>query len=196
MKTPRTPLTEDEERRLSEANAKTPPNPLHAWVHATTEIPAGGLTRERAANEEDRARIAKALAIPAVEQLSTRYRITSIPSGGWRLAGELSARVVQACVVTLEPVPLDIKTTFDVEFWRDAGEPEGGEDKSVLEGPDVEPLDGDEIATGRIVFETLSGALDPYPRKAGAAFEWQDKVAADTQKTNPFSVLAKLKDKT
>ncbi|MEQ1717249.1 MAG: DUF177 domain-containing protein [Hyphomicrobium sp.] len=195
MKTPKTPLTDDEPRRLAAEPSKVPPNPLRLWAHATTEIPAGGLSRERAASEAERADIAKALGIPAVERLVARYKITSIAGGGWRLEGTISAAVVQSCVVTLEPVPLTIEERFDVEFWRDKGEPAGGEDKSVLDGPDVEPLDGDDIGAGRIVFETVSGALDPYPRKPGAAFEWQDPAAVEVEKNNPFSVLGKLKDK-
>jgi len=97
--------------------------------------------------------------------------------------------------LSLEPLPAKLDETFDTEFWRDAPLDEGGEDKSVLSGPDVEPLAGDEIPVGRIVFETLSAALDPYPRKEGAAFEWEDAAAKDPAKTSPFAVLSRLKDK-
>lgn len=169
--------------------------PLIGWTHATTEIPAQGLARTRSASEQERAQITQALGLAALERLEATYRIVAIAGGGWRLAGTLSADVVQSCVVSLEPVPSKVDAEFAVEFWRDLEEPEGGEDKSVLEGADVEALEGDAIPSGRIVFEALSGALDPYPRKQDAAFEWQEKPAAGEEKSNPFSVLARMKDK-
>ncbi|MCU0732800.1 MAG: hypothetical protein MUE84_14595, partial [Hyphomonas sp.] len=146
------------------SHAPTPSNPLHGWSHLTADVPAQGLEYKRAANAQERAGIAKELGLVALEGLETAYRITAISGGGWRLAGSLSADLVQSCVITLEPVAAHIEETFKVEFWRDLDEPEGGEDKSVLEGADIEPLDGDAIPAGRIVFESLSAALDPYPR--------------------------------
>lgn len=174
---------------------ETPHLALAGWVHATTDIPAAGLQRERAASADERAAIAKELNLLALDRLVADYRIMSIAGGGWRLAGSVQADATQACVLSLEPLPAKLDETFDTEFWRDAPLDEGGEDKSVLSGPDVEPLAGDEIPVGRIVFETLSAALDPYPRKEGAAFEWEDAAAKDPAKTSPFAVLSRLKDK-
>lgn len=171
-----------------------PANPLQDWSHATVDVPAQGLEYQRAASPQERAAIAKELGLAALDRLEASYRVTAIAGGGWRLAGTLSADVVQSCVITLEPVPAQITETFKVEFWRDLDEPEGGEDKSVLDGADTEALEGDVIPAGRIVFECLSAALDPYPRKEGASLAWQDPKAGEPEKITPFSVLAKLKD--
>lgn len=168
---------------------------LDAWVHLTTEIPEGGLTRERAASEAERRAIASVLGLPDVGRLAATYRISAITGGGWRLKGHLSADITQNCVVTLEPVAQMVEDDFDVEFWREAAPEDGGEDQSVLVGPDVERFDGEKIDAGRIVFETLSAALDPYPRKAGVEFDWADKAAANPEKTSPFAVLSRLKDR-
>ena len=169
--------------------------PLSSWTDATTDIPDRGLSRERAASESERGEIASALQLLAVEKLVANYRISSISGGAWRLAGELSADVVQPCIVSLEPVPAHLEEKFDVEFWQDARADESGGDLSVLQGPDIEPLKGSEIAVGRIVFETLAAALDPYPRKSDAAFNWTEPAEQDAKKTSPFAVLAKLKGK-
>lgn len=169
--------------------------PLQDWSHATVDVPAHGLEIKRAANPQERAAIAKDLGLASLDSLETAYRISAISGGGWRLTGTLSAAAVQSCVITLEPVPAQIEETFKVEFWRDLEHPEGGEDKSVLEGADQEALEGDMIPAGRIVFESLSAALDPYPRKEGASLAWQDTAAENSEKVTPFSVLAKLKDK-
>lgn len=172
-----------------------PSNPLHDWFHATVDIPAQGLEYQRAAGPQERTAIAKELGIVTLDRLEASYRVTAIAGGGWRLAGTVSADVVQSCVITLEPVPAQITETFKVEFWRDLDEPEGGEDKSVLDGADIEALEGDVIPAGRIVFECLSAALDPYPRKEGASLGWNDPKAQEAEKNNPFSVLAKFRDK-
>ena len=164
-------------------------------MHATTDIPANGLHRERAASETERAEIAKALGLRSLDRLVADYAISSIAGGGWRLKGAVDAKLVQSCVVSLEPIDQTISETFDVEFWRTGETDTGGEDQSVLQGPDVEPLEGDRIEAGRVVFETLSAAIDPYPRKHGATFDWSDKAAEDKAKTSPFAVLSKLKDK-
>jgi hypothetical protein len=48
---------------------------------------------------------------------------------------------------------------------------------------------------GRIVYETVSAALDPYPRKSGAEFTWSDPREAEAAaRANPFALLKKLKD--
>lgn len=176
------------------SQASSPRNPLQGWSHAIVDVPAQGLDYKRAANSQEKAEIAKELGLSALDRLETDYRLAAISGGGWRLSGTLSADVVQSCVITLEPVPERIEEAFKVEFWRDLDEPEGGEDKSVLEGADVEALEGDAIPAGRIVFESLSAALDPYPRKEGASLAWQDPKAEEPEKITPFSVLAKLKD--
>ena len=147
------------------------------------DIPAQGLSYTRSAAPQERAAIVEALGLAALDRLEATYRINSISGGGWRLAGKMTAAVDAVLRVTLEPVPSDIDEAFNVEFWRDLDEPEGGEDKSVLDGADVEHLEGDAIPAGRIVFESLSAALDPYPRKEGATFDWKDPKAAEAGKS-------------
>jgi uncharacterized metal-binding protein YceD (DUF177 family) len=169
--------------------------PLSNWSHATTDIPDRGLSRERAVSDAERAEIASTLKLISLDKLVANYRISSISGGAWRLAGELSADVVQPCIVSLEPVPSHLEEKFDVEFWTDARTDESGGDLSVLEGPDIEPLEGNEVPVGRIVFETLAAGLDPYPRKTDAAFNWTEPGGEAVTKTSPFAVLAKLKGK-
>ncbi|MGL4398182.1 MAG: YceD family protein [Hyphomicrobium sp.] len=169
---------------------------LADWTHDTADIPQRGLERQRAVDQPERAAIARDLGLQALEKLSASYRITSIAGGGWRVAGTIDADVVQSCVVTLAPVPAHIAESFDVEFWEASDRPPAEGELAVLEGADIEPLENGVIAVGRIVRETLSAALDPYPRAEGAEFEWTDPALADPLKTSPFAVLGKLKGNT
>jgi len=95
-------------------------------------------------------------------------------------------------------VPSRIVDSFSVEFRRDnvgEHEQEADGDREVFSLLDVEPLRDDLIDVGRIVYETFSAALDPYPRKSGAEFTWSDPREAEaTARSNPFAVLKKLKD--
>jgi uncharacterized metal-binding protein YceD (DUF177 family) len=165
------------------------------WTEKTTEIPAGGLNRTREATTEELQDVAKELNILGVSNLSSRYRIVSIAGGAYRLTGSLSASVDQACVVSLEPVAGKVEAAFDVEFWPDLQSEESDEDASVLSGSDVELLEHGLIPVGRIVFETLSASLNPYPRREGVEFSWEDPKSGQDSTSNPFAALSKLKDK-
>jgi uncharacterized metal-binding protein YceD (DUF177 family) len=165
------------------------------WTEKTTDIPAGGLNRKRDATAAELKQVADILNILAVETLSSRYRIVGISGGAYRLAGSISAKVEQACVVSLEPVSGDIEASFDVEFWPSLKSEDSEDEVSILAGSDVELLEHGVIPVGRIVFETLSASLDPYPRREDAEFTWQDPKSEASEGTNPFAALSKLKDK-
>ena len=168
-------------------------NPLPDWTVATLDIPEGGFSRECAVSPDALDEFASALGMLSLASVLARYRIDRLAGGGYRLHGRLTAKGAQACVVSLEPVPANLDEPFDVEFWPDIPAKDGGEDKSVLEARDVEPLDDAAISVGRIVFETISAALNPYPRKDGAEFNWSDKAQSEPEKVSPFAALAKLK---
>jgi uncharacterized metal-binding protein YceD (DUF177 family) len=165
------------------------------WGHKVADIPAAGLRREREATESERQAIAGALGLLALNHLSARYRIEAISGGAYRLSGKISGDVDQACVVTLEPVNARIEESFDVEFWPHLEAGDDDEEASVLGAPDVEMFEHGVIPAGRIIFETLAASLDPYPRREGAEFNWQDPKATEPEKISPFAVLSKLKDK-
>ena len=166
---------------------------LRDWVHNVTDIPAGGLDREREASESERAAIAEALKLLKLGRLSARYRIKLQSDGSYRLAGRATAALEQACVVTLEPVADEIDAPFDVEFRHEVANAE--DEASVLAGPDVAILERGVIPVGRIVFETVSASLDPYPRRQGAEFDWQDPRQSDPKETSAFAALSQLKSK-
>jgi len=185
---------------------KTEPGdtPLASWSHTPESIPQGGLETKRAASADELKAIAGVLDLLALEALTVEYRIRNAGGGVYRLTGRLKAQAVQACVVTLEPVHGDIDETFEVEFQPEertrkpvAAADDEGEDLSAdFESEiDKEPITGGRMEVGRVVFETLASAIDPYPRKAGAAFDWKAPEADKAGTVSPFAALAKLKNK-
>ena len=91
-----------------------------------------------------------------------------------RSAARVEADIVQACVVTLEPVEAHIDEPSRRSSCRRTpssaaqGFDDGGEILLDAEGPDSpETFSGDTIDVGALAEEFFGLAIDPYPRKPG-----------------------------
>jgi len=170
-----------------------------AWDHAVRDVPQSGITGTRDAGPDELAAVARALDLIACTSLRVEYAIHPMSGGRYRLAGQLHAVVSQACVVTLDPVEETLEENFEATFWpREAMPmPDSGE-LAIDDAPEPEPIVAGQIAVGRVVFESLAAALEPYPRKPDAVLDWQPPLPAEvnpTGATGPFAVLATLKSK-
>jgi uncharacterized metal-binding protein YceD (DUF177 family) len=168
-----------------------------SWEHWLEDIPTTGLTVERVADAGERQLIAAALDLNACCELSARYHIAPLSLDRYRLTGELTAKIEQTCVVTLEPVAAVIADNYAATYWPEAAMPEpaaGQLDLNAAE-PEPEPIVGGKIDVGRIIFESLAAAIDPFPRRPGAVFEGPLSAPTASEAESPFAVLASLKDK-
>jgi uncharacterized metal-binding protein YceD (DUF177 family) len=128
-------------------------------------IGAGGRDEDFAATPEECAALAKRFDWLAVEHLRGTARLTRV-AGGIHATGTLSARIVQACAATGEPVPEDIEESFDLRFVEQFASPEA-EEVELDEGDlDTLPIEGGAIDLGEEAAQTLALAADPYPRCA------------------------------
>jgi uncharacterized metal-binding protein YceD (DUF177 family) len=154
------------------------------------------------ANAEERAALAEVLELQAIDRLVATLRTRRLASGLIEVTGEMEGEVVQTCVVTLEPVPAQIRESFRLTFGDVEPEPDLGEIDIHFDDSDPpEPIIDGKIDLGALVAEQLSLALDPYPRKEGAEVpqEFAPNEAeihpleppAGTRK--PFAGLDKLK---
>lgn len=118
-------------------------------------------THAIAANEQERAALARRFALLSLDRLEAEVRLEGLEGGLVRLTASLDAELVQSCVATLEPVPSRIAETFTLLY----GAAETARD-IVLDGDDetVEPLEGGKIDIGEAVAQELALALDPFPR--------------------------------
>ncbi len=149
----------------------------------------------------ERARLASFLKLESLDDFSFRYRLEPVSGERFRLTGHLSARLTQACVVTLEPVSEEVEEAVDLECWPQDQIKEEVEEEQAI-GPEALPDDppvpiiGDQIDLGALAAEILASAINPYPRKDGVAFDWEDRKAMDEGKAEgPFAELEKLKSK-
>jgi len=157
-----------------------------------------GDTVRLAADEAQRAAVAKWSGIMSLEKLESVVEITKISSNRFGLAFRLSAQVTQACVVSLEPVAGSLERAFDRELVfvgtsrhrenADSG-PDLVLDSEMEEGP--EEIDSLHIDLALPVLEEFALALDPYPRRPGVEFGSQITDSAPLE--SPFAVLKNLK---
>jgi uncharacterized metal-binding protein YceD (DUF177 family) len=173
--------------------------PELVWDHPTSDIPETGLDATRAAAPDELEAVARALDLVSCASLEASYTITPAHAGRYILSGTLRAQVVQACVVTLDPVASTIEADFRAAFWpeEDIMPPRGGV-LDLDEDAEPEPIVRGQIAVGRIVFECLAENLDPYPRKQGATLDWHEPASAagaGAKPESPFAVLANIKTK-
>lgn len=164
------------------------------WTHTTASIPDNGLEVRRAADAVQCGEIAAELDLVSLDRLETAYRIEHLAGGRFHLKGEVQARVTQACVVTLDPIVSNLNAPFDVEFWpadEIVDEVEG--EREALEADPPEPIERHRIAAGRIIFETLAAAIDPFPRLPDAELERTEAGGETPAEQHPFAALAKWK---
>ncbi|WP_298162427.1 YceD family protein [Acidocella sp.] len=104
---------------------------------------------------------------------------------------DMTARLIQRCVVTLEPFEAEIAETAELRFVPASHHaPRGDEDEEdltpeTLEGPDEIPYENDLLDLGAALAEQLALALDPYPRAPGATLPSD----AHDDSANPFAAL-------
>ena len=172
---------------------------LADWVHPVHEIGPNGISETRTATEEERLELARELDIMSCERLGVSYKIEPRNAERFAFSGRLTADVTQACVVSLDPVPARLEEEFTVTL----APPSTLEDELPVVGdrevssiPDTEPMTDGRIEAGKLIYEILSAALEPYPRKPGVEFDWVDPKLKDAGDQGPFAALAKLKRET
>ena len=157
------------------------------------DIPETGLHLEIDAPEPVRAEIAGLAGLRELGRLSAVFDLTR-RGAGVRVTGNVSARVGQTCVVTLEPVESDIDEPVDLRFAPRPVAPASAKSETVAahtsdEDP-PDPLFGGKLDLGAIATEFLLLGIDPYPRKPGAEFA---PVKPDDASAKPFAALEALK---
>jgi Large ribosomal RNA subunit accumulation protein YceD len=155
-------------------------------VIEVSRIPVTGSAERIIADSTERALVARRLGLPAVSSLTADLMLTRWHGEGVKVAGRFDAEVEQVCVVTLDPFPATVSDTIERYFLPNAraAEPEA----------DIDSFADGVIELGEVVVESLSLALDPYPRKPGAEFHGvEDGPGSAEPVSSPFAVLAGAK---
>jgi uncharacterized metal-binding protein YceD (DUF177 family) len=164
-------------------------------------IPDRGVDLVLSPSPAERAAIADWLGILGVNGLKATIHLSRKGDEEFAYSGTFSADVVQACVITLQPVPAHVEGEFRRLFRvlrrtassrrRAAHEPPAAVEISALDEEEMELLESPMLDLAAPLLEELSLALDPYPKAPGVVFEAPADQASPEE--SPFAVLQKLK---
>jgi len=152
--------------RARERSTPQSPAPKPEWSRAVDVSRMGRLEHRLSvtANEEERAALARRFDLIELPELAADLVLKKRGDGAVELTGRWHARVVQRCVVTLDPVPSELAEEARLFFGREsaalAGDPLDDEGWP-------EPIVNGIIDVGEAIAQLLAVALDPYPRAPG-----------------------------
>ncbi|WP_425038826.1 YceD family protein [Primorskyibacter sp. S187A] len=119
-------------------------------------------------DEAARAALARDLGFEAIRKVRLEAEIAAFGKRDWVLTGTLGATIVQACVVTLEPVVTRIDAPVERRYlarWEE--QPEAGSETEMPQDDTLEPL-GTHIDPFVVLQEALALEAPDFPRTDGA----------------------------
>jgi uncharacterized metal-binding protein YceD (DUF177 family) len=152
-----------------------------------------GSRMDLVADDAERAAIAARLGLVSLDRFDAH--VTLHRDGRTvRCEGRLKARLEQACIASGEPVRASIDEAFTLAFVPPPVV-DGAEPEIELGEADLDTVihDGQAIDLGEAVADTLSLALDPYPRGPRADEALKSAGVLSEAEAGPFAALAKLK---
>jgi hypothetical protein len=170
---------------------------------SVTRLPQKGLPVVIEADARQRQALAEAHELVSVEKFRAELLVTGWKRNGVQVSGHVEADITQECVVTLDPVQAKINESVEGLFLPEdsklgrLGFEGGGEILVDAEGPDSpETFSGDTIDVGALAEEFFGLAIDPYPRKPGAALATDGNDDASSGPEGPLQEkLRQLKRK-
>ncbi len=156
-------------------------------------IGLGARTVDVAADRAEREALAVRFGLLEIGRLTGSFAIRQ-EGAGIVAHGRVKADVVQACVVTGEPLPVAVDEPVALCFLAES---ETGEDEIELtpDALDIIPFHGSAIDLGEAAAETMALALDPFPRSPRAEAVLRDAGVLREDEAGPFGGLAALKAK-
>lgn len=165
----------------------------------TAHLPSTGADVAIDASADQRAALAVAYDLVAVDGFSANATLLRGSGGMVTVEGRVVADIVQSCVVSLEPVAQHIDEGFSLSFVpagsREAGPPAGAGKEVAIdpEAPDPpEVMDGTTIDVGTLAEEMFVLAIDPYPRAPGAELPAELGEDSGSAEESPFAVLREV----
>lgn len=176
---------------------KTPvPQAEFSRLIAADQIGPQETEREIAANAAERARLVERFGLLALDRLTATLSLRRTRGGLIQVRGRFEAEVVQACVVTLEPVRSRLSESFTVAFGTGSTASAGEAVIALDEADPPEELIDGRIDLGETVAQQLAVALDPYPHAPGSGDQPEASAAGEAgaeEAPSPFAALEQLR---
>lgn len=144
--------------------------------------------------------LADLFGVESLESFTFDYELQPIGTDRAHLSGEIHAELIQLCILTLEPVheTVDESVSLDCLPQKQIGREDAAAPQTDPQGLPADPpapIVNGRINVGALAGEILASAINPYPRKDGAEFDWDDPKDEEGAAFSPFAQLAKLKPK-
>ncbi len=160
------------------------------------DLATGPLSLHLVPDEAARAGLALRLGLEGLPKLEARLEVRPWLDG-CEVRGRFQGQVIQVCGLSLEAFSQPIAGDIDLRLVPEGSpnlpaETGDGEVEISLESPDPpDVLEGDAVDVEAILEEHLALAIDPFPRRSDAVFDW----TAGPDTTSPFAALDRLKDR-
>ncbi|MFM8820383.1 MAG: YceD family protein [Phenylobacterium sp.] len=153
------------------------------------DLANGPVRRHLEADATERAVIAEQIGVETLASLSADFVVRPWMDG-CEVKGRFQAEVIQICGVTLEPFSQSLEGEIELRFAPPGSpslvDPTEGEVEVSLDAPDPPDLLRDDKAPlDEILLEHLALAVDPFPRRPDAVFQWEP----DNRESSPFAIL-------
>jgi hypothetical protein len=166
------------------------PAPEFSRPVSVDRVGFAGLALDIEATAGERAALARRFGLISLDRLEAQARFTLVRPGFVRVEGRFEAEVVQACVVSLAPVPARHSVAFSLDYDKSAPDEAGEIDLSPDAPEPPEPLRGGSIDLGEAAVQQMAVALDPYPRAPEAKTGFS---AEEERGESPFAALVALR---
>lgn len=164
-------------------------------------LPVKGLRIKIDADDKERLQLKENHGLLAVDSFRADVHISPWKKRGVRVKGKFEAEIVQACVITLEPLHEHIDENVESVFIPEDSKlvkyetlDDTGEVFVDPDGPDTpEVFHGDSIDIGAFLEELFELSINPYPRKKGVDGDYIEDIGKKEEQVSPFAVLKQLK---
>ncbi|MGL4322543.1 MAG: YceD family protein [Beijerinckiaceae bacterium] len=163
--------------------------PPFSYKVIVTDVPPKGMEVTVEADARERAALAADFDLPDILSFKGKFLIghTSL---GLRVTGEVRARVVQVCGISMDPFETDVKESVSVDYASSKQHTILESEGFAADDPPDEIIGG-QIDVGALMAEFLALGLDPFPRKPDADFSFRDE--AGEAALSPFARLQAVK---
>lgn len=146
------------------------------------------------ADAKTRAALARRFGLVQLERLQAWLNLEA-KAGRVDVRGRFEADVIQECSISGADVPARLCRDIQLLLVEKTQLAAMEADESWPDDLDTDLLPDEVLDVGEIIAQSLSLALDPYPRAAGAVLNAPDSVEVNAPpRTSPFAVLKKLKE--
>ncbi len=162
-------------------------------------LPQRGMPVKLVATDVERAALAREFDLIEVKAFTADLMVAKWRRDGVKVTGTVTADIIQACSITLDPLEARVDNEVDAVFVPENSKlasvkaDANGEIVLDPDGPDApETFEGDHLDVGQVAAEFFGLAIDPYPRKADAQLPPVLEIDKEPAKVSPFAKLADL----